>query len=81
MNDIIKNPKYYQIINNIESIDIIAKCMTVEQFSGFCLGNILKYRIRAGKKGSLEQDIAKANEYELIFKNKKHLCINGNKHG
>lgn len=81
MNDIIKNPKHYQIINNIESIDVIAKCMTVEQFSGFCLGNILKYRIRAGKKGSLEQDIAKANEYELIFKNKKHLCINGNKHG
>lgn len=73
--DNIKNPKHYQIISGVESIDIIARCMTVEQFSGFCLGNILKYRIRAGKKDALEQDIAKANEYEKIFENKKRLCV------
>lgn len=79
MSDNIKNPKHYHIIKHIESIDIIARCMTVEQFKGFCLGNILKYRIRAGKKDALEQDIAKANEYELIFENKKHLCIDGAK--
>ncbi|OCG68494.1 hypothetical protein A9G39_02560 [Gilliamella sp. Imp1-6] len=77
MSDNVKNPKHYQIISGIESIDIIARSMTVEQFSGFCLGNILKYRIRAGKKDALEQDIAKANEYEKIFENKKHLCVNG----
>lgn len=76
MSDNVKKPKHYQIIDGIESIDIIARCMTVEQFKGFCLGNILKYRLRAGKKDALEQDIAKANEYALIFESKKQLCIN-----
>lgn len=79
MSDNVKNPKHYHIIDGIESIDVIARNMTVEQFKGFCLGNILKYRIRAGKKDVLEQDIAKANEYELIFENKKQLCIDGAK--
>lgn len=74
MNDKIKNPKHYQIIDGFESIDIIACSLTIDQFKGFCIGNILKYRIRAGKKDELEQDIAKANEYEIIFQNKKHLC-------
>lgn len=74
MSDAVKKPNHYQIISGFESIDIIACSMTEEQFKGFCLGNILKYRIRAGKKDELEQDIAKANEYESIFENKKHLC-------
>jgi len=71
----VKNPKHYQLIEGIESIDIIARSMTIEQFKGFCIGNILKYRIRAGKKDSLEQDIAKADQYEIIFETKRHLCI------
>lgn len=79
MIDNVKRPAHYQIIDNIESIDVIARSMTVEQFKGFCLGNILKYRIRAGKKDALAQDIAKANEYEKIFEAKKHLCIDGAK--
>ena len=37
----VKNPKHYQLIEGIESIDIIARSMTVEQFRGGCLGNIL----------------------------------------
>ena len=74
MDDNVKNPKHYQIIDGIESIDIIARSMTVEQFLGFCLGCALKYRIRAGKKDALEQDIAKANQFEIIFKTKRHLC-------
>ncbi|QHJ76198.1 MAG: hypothetical protein [Caudoviricetes sp.] len=73
-NDAVKNPKHYQIIDDFESIDVIACSLTEEQFKGFCLGNILKYRIRAGNKDSLEQDIAKSDEYKSIFENKKHLC-------
>lgn len=72
--DNVKNPSHYQLIDGFESIDIIACSMTVEQFKGFCLGNIIKYRLRAGNKDELEQDIAKANEYKSIFENKKHLC-------
>ena len=81
MIDNVKRPAHYQIIDNIESIDVIARSMTVDQFKGYCFGNILKYRIRAGKKDSLEQDIAKADEYKKIFETKKYLCIDGVKTG
>lgn len=74
MNDVVKSPKHYQIIEGVESIDIIASAMTVEQFKGFCLGNIIKYRMRAGNKDELNQDINKANFYVDLFDMKKHLC-------
>ena len=72
--DMIKSPKHYQIIDGVESITVIAAGLTVSEWRGFCLGNILKYRIRAGKKDALEQDIAKANEYESLFERYKGLC-------
>jgi len=72
--DSVKNPKHYQVIEGVESITIIASAMTVEQWRGFCLGNILKYRIRAGKKGDLQQDIAKADYYQELYEMHKHLC-------
>lgn len=72
--DSVKNPKHYQVIEGVESITIIASAMTVEQWHGFCLGNILKYRIRAGKKGDLQQDIAKADYYQELYEMHKHLC-------
>ena len=74
MNEQVKSPKHYQLIDGIESIDLIACGMTLEMWRGFCLGNIIKYRIRAGKKGDLQQDIDKANYYEELFESKKYLC-------
>lgn len=74
MNDNVRNPKHYQIIDGMESIDMIASAMTEEMFKGFCLGNILKYRIRAGKKDKLQQDIDKANYYEELYLTKKCFC-------
>ena len=74
MNDVVKSPKHYQVIEGIESIDIIASSMTCEQFKGFCLGNIIKYRMRAGNKDELNQDIDKANFYVDLFTMKKYLC-------
>ena len=73
MNDNVKNPKHYQLFGGIESIEIIARSMTAEQFRGFCLGCALKYRIRAGKKDDALQDIAKADQFEIIFKTYRHL--------
>ena len=73
-NDQVKNPSHYQIIEGFESITIIASALTVEQWKGFCIGNILKYRIRAGKKGDLKQDIDKADFYEELYEQHKHLC-------
>lgn len=74
MNDVVKSPKHYQVIEGVESIDIIASSMTYEQFKGFCLGNIIKYRMRAGNKDELNQDINKSNFYVELFNMKKHLC-------
>ena len=74
MSDQVKNPKHYQILDGVESIEIIARSMTVEQWHGFCLGNILKYRIRAGKKGDLAEDIAKADFYQELYERHKNKC-------
>ncbi len=76
-NEAVKNPKHYQIIEGYKSIEVIACSLTAEQWKGFCLGNILKYRIRAGKKDLLQQDIDKANHYEVLHEKYKHLCREG----
>lgn len=74
INEAVKKPKHYQVIENVEAIQIIAQSMTKEQFKGYCLGNILKYRLRAGKKDELEQDIRKAEEYKHLYEYYKGLC-------
>ena len=74
MADQVRNPKHYQILDGVESIEIIARSMTMEQWHGFCLGNILKYRIRAGNKDKLEQDIAKADFYKELYEQHKTVC-------
>lgn len=72
--DQVRNPKHYQIIDGVESITLIAAGLTIDEWRGFCLGNIIKYRLRAGKKDALEQDIGKAEYYEELFEKFKHLC-------
>lgn len=62
--DPVNNPKHYAIAPNIEAIDIIRAALTPEQFEGYLLGNFLKYRLRAGDKGDLQQDIDKSNWYK-----------------
>ena len=48
----------------IQPIDVIRKVLTPEELRGFLKGNIIKYRLRAGKKGPALQDIGKAEQYE-----------------
>jgi len=46
-------------------VDMIRAVLTPEQFSGYCLGNVIKYRMRAGKKTmSPMEDLGKAHVYE-----------------
>lgn len=73
----VTKPSHYQLFPNVEAIEIIARSMTMEQFKGYCLGNILKYRLRAGKKSELayiEKDLAKADFYVELFEKHKGLC-------
>lgn len=75
-NDVHK-PSHYQIFPDVESIEIIARSMTRAEFKGFCLGNVLKYRLRAGKKSELatmEKDLKKADFYKELFEQHKDKC-------
>ena len=74
--DGVKQPSHYQLFEGVEAIEVIARSMTQEMFKGYCLGNILKYRLRAGKKSelaTLEKDMAKATFYLELYTN-KGLC-------
>lgn len=60
MNDPVNSPSHYKGKNGMESIDVI------EAFGldkSFCLGNVVKYVLRAGKKGDAIQDLKKARWY------------------
>lgn len=68
MNDPVSKPNHYMLFaDGTEAIDVIIKTLTPEEFIGYCKGNVLKYRLRAGKKDALEQDIAKANTYARML--------------
>ena len=66
--DDVKEPEHYKVLDT-ETKYLIRKALTDTEFRGYCLGNVLKYRLRAGKKDATEKDIGKANEYEAIYKN------------
>lgn len=74
--DIVKNPKHYQFFDGVEAIEIIARSMTKEQFKGYCMGNKLKYRLRAGEKDSTQQEIDKSNFYGELYDAHKDKCRN-----
>ena len=60
--DNVNNPKHYKLNCGIESIEIIKRVLGLKGFVAFCLGNILKYLIRAEKKNGKE-DYKKAAKY------------------
>lgn len=70
----VHSPKHYNVLEDIEAIQIIASSMTYEMFKGYCLGNILKYRLRCGAKDDVTQELAKADKYKELFAKYKHLC-------
>ena len=72
--DVVKKPSHYQLIEGVEVIEIIASSMTEEAFKGYCLGNMIKYRLRCGKKDDITQEIGKADFYGELYDKHKHLC-------
>jgi len=70
----VHSPKHYNVLENIEAIQIIAGSMSQDMFKGYCLGNILKYRLRCGAKDDVNQELAKADKYKELFTKYKHLC-------
>ncbi len=61
--DEIQNPAHYDLFPGQQAIDVIKAALTPEEFRGYCKGNALKYRLRAGEKGPAEKCLTKANWY------------------
>ena len=59
-NDPVNAPSHY--IGKIECIDYLRDKLTKEEFTGFCMGNVLKYSSRWRKKDGV-QDMKKAKVY------------------
>ena len=60
--DNVKSPKHYKLEGlDIESKDVIKSLLGVENYIGWCWGNVLKYLFRWKKKNGLE-DLKKARE-------------------
>lgn len=60
--DPVNHPAHYKAYP-VEVIDIIRHVLGPEGFRAYCIGNELKYRLRAGDKGDAAQDFAKAMKY------------------
>lgn len=61
--DNVNSPNHYKLEGlNCETIDVVKARLGKEGFKSFCVGNILKYILRAEKKNGLE-DYKKARKY------------------
>ena len=63
MKEQVNHPAHYQG-QVIECIDAMEAAYGIKAVIDFCRCNAFKYQWRAGKKGSLSEDIAKAQWYQ-----------------
>lgn len=75
--DVVNSPPHYAVFDDTEAIEIIARSLTQAEFRGYCFGNLLKYRLRCGKKDGVDQELAKADKYKELYEKYKDLCHNG----
>lgn len=67
--DSVEHPAHYTQ-GDIEAIQVIDEIVAgLNGFDGYCLGNVLKYALRAGRKGDPKTDLEKANNYahKLVY--------------
>lgn len=60
--NMVHQPEHYKIFPDEEVINLIKKCLTPEEFKGYCKGNMLKYRLR--DKENIIEDFEKSREYK-----------------
>lgn len=70
-NDPVNHPNHYTRTKP-ETIDMIEAILTPEEFRGYCKGNMIKYRDRAGHKDNAQQDYDKAKWYYMKLKGKEN---------
>lgn len=59
----VNHPQHYGGDTIYETVKVLEAWMTPDEFRGFCKGNAIKYLSRAGKKGAVIEDQAKARWY------------------
>jgi len=69
--DAVEVPKHYMLFENMEAIQAIEQLLTPQEYLGYLKGCELKYRLRAGKKEHITEDIHKALQYAKY--REKHL--------
>ncbi len=74
MSDSVRHPSHYRIMGT-EVIDLIHDNLTPEEFRGYCKGNILKYRLRAGHKG--DATVADLERYFAYEDAQTEFCFAG----
>jgi hypothetical protein len=68
-----RNPIHYQK-SGFEAIDIIQSVLTPEQFSGYIIGNELKYLLRVNDKDTPQMNHGKVNWYNIHLENLIESC-------
>lgn len=62
--DPVYHPAHYESNSRIQTIEILETVIDgLPAKQAYLLGNIIKYVIRAGRKGDITEDLAKANNY------------------
>lgn len=72
--EMVHSPKHYSIWEGVEALQLMAMSMTDAEWRGYCVGNRMKYRLRAGLKGDVKEDLAKADKHIEVFHKYKNLC-------
>jgi len=73
--ELVHSPKHYSVFDGVEAIEIIARSMTQIEFRGYCMGNLLKYKLRCGMKDDVMQELSKAEKYKELYEKYKSFCI------
>ena len=57
-----KNPEHYKK-QDFEAIDVIKSVLTPEQYTGYLIGNSLKYLLRVNDKDTVLMNVGKSGWY------------------
>ena len=64
------NPEstHYSMFDNKDAIEYLEALMSIDELKGWAKGNILKYRLRVGKKDDVLKEMYKIKTYEDYYK-------------
>lgn len=68
--DMVTRPSHYMLFPEMEAIEAIRKVLSPAEYRGYLKGNILKYRLRAGRKGDDSkalEDLRKSEQYHTFL--------------